>query len=99
MTFHFLNELQATFAARANHSACVHPGGTLSYAELDRRARQAAAFLQRHGMNRGDRVVLFTSAKVPFLIAHLGVLYGGGISLPLNPRFTREEMRHFLNDS
>jgi malonyl-CoA/methylmalonyl-CoA synthetase len=27
------------------------------------------------------------------------VLLGGGVSLPLNPKFTREEMRHFLADS
>jgi malonyl-CoA/methylmalonyl-CoA synthetase len=50
-------------------------------------------------MEKGSRVVLFTPAKVPFLLAHLGVLSGGGISLPLNPRFTREELRHFLIDS
>src|SRR5262245_23335930 len=99
MASHFLNELRATFAARANHTAIVHPGGALTHAEMDRRARQAAALLQRHGMSRGDRVALFTGAKLPFLISQLGVLYGGGIPLPLNPRFTREEMRHFLTDS
>ena len=38
-------------------------------------------------------------AKLPFLIAHLGVLFGGGVSLPLNQRFTRDELRHFLADS
>ena len=50
-------------------------------------------------MEKGDRVVLATAEKLPFLAAHLGVLYAGGVSLPLNPRFTREEMRYFLADS
>src|SRR5262249_33982816 len=50
-------------------------------------------------MEKGDRVVLWTAEKFPFLLAHLSILHGGGISLPLNPKFTREEMRHFLTDS
>jgi malonyl-CoA/methylmalonyl-CoA synthetase len=99
MAFHFLDELKATFATRASQPAVVHPGGVFTYAELLRRARAAAGLLQRRGMDTGSRVVLFTAAKIPFLIAHLGVLWGGGIALPLNSRFTREEMRHFLTDS
>ncbi len=40
-----------------------------------------------------------TSEKLPFLAAHLGTLYTGAISLPLNPRFTADELRYFLQDS
>jgi malonyl-CoA/methylmalonyl-CoA synthetase len=99
MTSHFLNDLRTTFADRAGAVACVHPSRTFSFADLDRCAGNAAAVLQRRGMAPGDRVLLCTPARVPFLIAHLGILFGGGVSLPLNPKFTREELRHFLNDS
>ncbi len=99
MADHFLDELRATFEARAAHTAIDHRGRTRSFAEIGRQARSGAAFLQQRGMRPGDRVVLFTPNKLPFLLAHLGVLYGGGISVPLNPGFTREEMRHFLADS
>ncbi len=44
-------------------------------------------------------MALYTGNKIPFLFAQLGVLYAGACPLPLNPRFTREEMRYFLSDS
>jgi malonyl-CoA/methylmalonyl-CoA synthetase len=95
----FLDELRAAFAARPDATALVHAGGSFTHAGLDRAARRVAALLQKHGLQKGDRVVLLTADKVPFLLAHLGVLFAGGVSLPLNPRFTRDELRHFLSDS
>jgi len=55
--------------------------------------------LQAVGATAGKRVVLFTGDKLPFLVAHLGTLFSGAVPLPLNPRFTREEMRFYLRDS
>jgi malonyl-CoA/methylmalonyl-CoA synthetase len=66
---------------------------------LDALARNGAANLQNLGVVTGDRVVLVTTNKLAFLAAHLATLYCGGVSLPLNPRFTREELRFFLSDS
>jgi malonyl-CoA/methylmalonyl-CoA synthetase len=62
-------------------------------------AGACAAWLGQQGVEAGDRVALLTGEKLPFLVAHLGTLYAGGISLPLNPRFTRDELRYFLTDS
>src|SRR5262249_51121998 len=69
------------------------------FADLERRALHTAALLQRLGMQDGDRVLLATPAKLPFLFAHLGVLFGGGVPVPLNPRLTADELRHFATDS
>src|SRR5262245_24798687 len=99
MAPHFLHELQTTFANRRDHRAVVHQGREYSYAELEGLARRAAALLLRLGMEAGDRVLLASPAKLPFLFAHLGTLLGGGISVPLNPRFTADEVRHFASDS
>src|SRR5207249_8879718 len=51
------------------------------------------------GVDPGDRVTLCTADKLALLVAHLGTLYAGAVSLPLNPRFTAEELRYFLADS
>src|SRR5262245_62096336 len=96
---HFLNNLRASFQRNSSHDALVYGGRRWTYAELDTAARRCAAWLQNTGVSPGDRVVLFTPNKLPFLIGHLGVLYAGAVVLPLNPRFTREEMRFFLSDS
>jgi malonyl-CoA/methylmalonyl-CoA synthetase len=99
MPRHFVHDLRAVFESRAARPAIVHQGRTITYGELDRQARQFAARLQAAGVTPGDRVVLFSEKKLPFLVGHLGVFFAGGVPLPLNPRFTREEMRYFLADS
>jgi malonyl-CoA/methylmalonyl-CoA synthetase len=96
---HFLDELRAAFTERANHPALVIRDVVLSHSELDERALRCAAWLRRLGVDQGDRVALITGQKLPFLAAHLGAIYAGAISLPLNPRFTRDEVRYFLADS
>jgi malonyl-CoA/methylmalonyl-CoA synthetase len=99
MRSHFLDELRTVFAERAAHPALRCRDRAYSYAELDAQARQSASRLQALGVVQGDRVALYTPDKLAFLVAHLGVQYAGAVSLPLNPRFTREEMRYFLTDS
>src|SRR5262245_7181509 len=95
----FLDDLHATFASRAAHTAVEWRGRAYSYGELERLALAAGALLRDRGMEPGERVAVWTADRFAFLVAHLGVLLGGGVSLPLNPKFTREEMRHFLTDS
>lgn len=96
---HFLSDLRASFAVHVKRSALQYDGRKWTYAELDVAARRCAAWLQSEGIAPGDRVALFTPDKLPFLVGHLGVLLAGAVPLPLNPRFTREEMRYFLSDS
>jgi malonyl-CoA/methylmalonyl-CoA synthetase len=98
MTAHFVDELRTVFADRAAHTALIHRDRTYSYAELDERARRSAAWLQGLGVEPGDRVLLCTAEKLPFIIAYLGAMYAGAVALPVNPRFPREELRYVLED-
>src|SRR4051812_39227433 len=86
---HLLDELRAACAGRGGRPALIYRDRPYTYDELDRRAGRCAAWLRGLGVGKGDRVVLATAEKLPFLAAHLGVLFAGGVSLPLNPRFTR----------
>src|SRR5262245_646345 len=94
--FHVLYE---TFQRHSARRAVVHQGRTFTYGDLLLRAREGAGWLHSLGVGEGDRVVLCTSNKAAFLFAHLATLFAGAITLPLNPRFTREELRFFLTDS
>ena len=95
----FAELLRQQFDRNADRPAIVYRGDTLTFAQLEAKARSVAARLHDGGLERGDRVVLYTPDKLPFLIAHLGIILGGGVSLPLNFSFTQEEMLYFLNDS
>ncbi len=96
---HFIAELRAIFAAQPQAAAIDYNEISLTYGDLDARARRAAARLRQLGVEPGDRVAIATAEKLPFVAAHLGAIYAGAISLPLNPRFTGEELRYFLQDS
>src|SRR5438309_1467966 len=61
----------------------------LTYAELDREARKAAASLRRF-MDPGSRALLCYPPGLDFVIAYLGCLYAQVIAVPLfAPRNTR----------
>ncbi len=99
MSGHFLQDLRASFDQNASRAALLYRGRTWTYGELHVAIVRCAAWFQSQGVATGDRVVLFTAEKLSFLIGHLGAMFAGGVPLPLNPRFTREEMRYFLTDS
>jgi len=96
---HFLHELRASLASHASRTAILYKDSSVTYGELDARARRWAARLQQLGVEPGDRVAIVTAAKLPFLAAHLGTLHAAAVSLPLNPRSTADELRYFLQDS
>lgn len=100
MTVPFLHLLQESFAKHAKRNALEHRRRVDAYEDIAELARTGAALLQQHfGINQGDRVALCTSNKRLFLVAHLATLFAGAVSLPLNPRFTPQELRFFLSDS
>src|ERR1700733_2657031 len=96
---HFLDEIRTTFASRAEEPALVFPDGSYTFAEVERKAERSAMWLNGLGVCPGDRVVIASAEKRPFLVAHLGAIFAGAVGLPVNPRFTRDEMWHVLADS
>jgi malonyl-CoA/methylmalonyl-CoA synthetase len=95
----FIELLRDQFSLNADKPAIIYQGDILTYAQLEKRAMRVAALLQSRGLEKGERVILYTPDKLPFLIIHLGIILSGGVSLPLNFSFTKDEMRYFLNDS
>src|SRR5262245_62080054 len=99
MAERFVQALHETFQRHSARRALVHERRTFTYGDLLGRAQDGAGWLQALGVTQGDRVVLCTSNKPAFLLAHLATLFAGAITVPLNPRFTREEFRFYLADS
>ena len=57
---------------------------SLTYGELDRKARSLAAFLQKSA-KKGDRVLLLYPSGLDYIIAFFGCLYAGVIAVPMYP--------------
>ncbi|MCX7706552.1 MAG: fatty acyl-AMP ligase [Anaerolineae bacterium] len=58
--------------------------GRLTYAELDRKARNIGALLQAHGL-AGERALMLYSPGLDFVAAFFGCLYAGVVAVPAYP--------------
>jgi malonyl-CoA/methylmalonyl-CoA synthetase len=91
--------LERSFSACANRTALVFSRRSYSYGELSEAARRVASILQTRGVVPGERILLLTESKEPFLLAYLGSLYCGAVPLPVNPRSKLNEVLYYANDS
>ena len=71
----------------------------LTYGQLEEKVQQTMAYLQQHGVQRGDRVALQLPKGLPFIYVHLAIMRLGAISLPLNPAYPPHELAYFLQDA
>ena len=84
---------------RAGAVAFLHRGSSQTWAEVDAAVDAAAAGLLALGLERGDRVGIHLPNTLDFPVAYFGVLRAGLVAVPLNPGYTRDELRHTLGDS
>ena len=75
-------------------------GTTLTYEELDHKARCFAAYLQcvLH-VKAGDHVALMLPNIIQYPVALYGILLTGAVAVNVNPMYTPRELVHQLNDS
>ena len=69
---------------------------TISYAELDRTSRTVAAGLTDRGLAPGDRVAIMLPTEAAFFAVFFGVLYAGGVPVPVYPPFRRTQVEDHL---
>ncbi|ATE59285.1 long-chain-fatty-acid--CoA ligase [Thauera sinica] len=85
------------FAARP---AYVCMGKAITYAELEQRSSQFAAFLQQElELPRGSRVALMMPNLLQYPIALFGALRAGYTVVNVNPLYTARELEHQLADA
>ena len=94
--------LRELAAERPGDTAFAHlldddaPQASITYAQLDRRARAIAAHLQDMGL-AGQRVVLAYPPGLEFIAAFFGALYAGCVAVPAYPpRHARSIASHAL---
>lgn len=92
-----LEAIVAKFGARpAYHNL----GGTMTFAEWDRRSRDFAAYLQSlPGLGPGERVAIMAPNLLQYPVALFGILRAGMTVVNVNPLYTARELEHQLQDS
>src|SRR3954451_5126401 len=83
----------------ADRPAAESFGARISYADLGRAADAIAAWLQRQGLRKGDRVAIMLPNVLAYPAIMFGVLTGGYAVVNVNPLYTPRELTHQLRDA
>jgi long-chain acyl-CoA synthetase len=71
----------------------------LSSKELFERVRDVSFGLQALGISAGDRVAIMAESRPEWLIADLGILTAGAVTVPIYPTLSAPQARYILIDS
>jgi acyl-CoA synthetase (AMP-forming)/AMP-acid ligase II len=98
----FLDRAVEVYGGRA--AVVDEPGtpgslGTLTYAEMDRRARGLALALEGMGVEQGERVAIVSPNATRFMISYFGVSGYGRVLVPVNYRLNAEEVQYVVDHS
>ncbi|RLC64930.1 MAG: AMP-dependent synthetase [Chloroflexi bacterium] len=81
-----------------NKTALICDGHRLTYAEIEARANRLAHALIAHGVQRGDRVVIYMPNSVEAAIAIFAILKAAGTFVVVNPTTKRDKLIYILNN-
>ena len=70
-----------------------------TYQEARRQVHEFGAGLMQLGIKKGDRVSLLADGRNSWVIGELGILYAGGVNVPLSIKLNAEEIRFRLAHS
>ena len=69
----------------------------LTWLEFDKKANRFANFLLSRGVKKGEKVAILLMNCLEWLPIYFGILKAGAIAVPLNFRYTAEEIAYCLN--
>ncbi|MEV7229556.1 amino acid adenylation domain-containing protein [Polymorphospora sp. NPDC051019] len=96
-------DIRARFDSRVGTApdavAVSFEGGSLRYAELDRRANQLAHHLRERGVGPDSLVAVCLRRSPDLVVAMVAILRAGGAYVPLDPGYPADRLAYMLRDS
>lgn len=80
----------------------IEPGNTnsvrkeMTWGEFDKKANRFCNLLLSRGIKKGDRVAILLMNSLEWLPVYFGILKAGALAVPLNYRYTAEEIKYCL---
>ncbi|VWD47432.1 acyl-CoA ligase (AMP-forming), exosortase A system-associated [Burkholderia contaminans] len=81
------------------HPAYADGGGAMTYEQLARAVRRAAAALASRGVQPGERVAIYAPKRIETVVAMLAANALGAIFVPVNPQLKEAQIEHIVTDS
>jgi long-chain acyl-CoA synthetase len=82
-----------------HNTAVAYLGERFSYARLQDLSLRFAGALTALDVTKGDRVMIYISNCIQWVIAFLGIQKIGAVIVPVSPIYTSHEIEYMLNDS
>ncbi len=96
LTFSRFDRMAAEYPARP---AVIYLGESFSYRRLKELSERFAGGLDALGVQKGDRVMIYISNCIQWVIAFLGIQKLGAVIVPVSPIYTSHEIRYMVKDS
>lgn len=80
-------------------AALVSMGGMTTYADLDERQHKIAGGLRALGLERGDRLAIYSSNRKEYIELAIGALRAGIVPVPIHHLLTEREAAYIIEDS
>ncbi|MEM9273748.1 MAG: amino acid adenylation domain-containing protein [Cyanobacteria bacterium P01_F01_bin.143] len=97
LCFHQIFEAQA--AKTPDNIALIFEQEKLTYAELNQKSSELAAYLSSLGVKPEVRVGIYCDRSFEMIIAFLAVLKAGGAYVPLDPAYPQDRLDYIVEDS
>ncbi len=95
-TFNFAQHLFTINASRSQKTAYIDDHGSITYGELEQRARSVAAALRANGIAPEQRVMLFMHDSVDWPVSFLGCLFAGIVPVAINTLLPASDVAYML---
>lgn len=100
MTENLFRAIEAQMQRAPDHIMVEQPDGRqYTYRQAAELTARLANRLERLGVKPGDRVAVQTGKSPETLLLYLACLRAGGVYLPLNTAYTRDELAYFVSNA
>ncbi len=96
LTFTQFDKMVETYPDR---TAIIYLGEKFTYAHLKDLIDRFATALNRLGVKKGDKVLLYISNSVQWVVAFFAIQKIGAVAVPVAPIYTSFEIEYMINDS
>ena len=96
---HVYQVFKSVAEARGSHTALIYLGSRFTYQWVANMAERLATALSKLQAGNGRKVMLYIPNSIQWVVAWLGILRAGGISVPITPIYTPHDLKYIATDS